>query len=163
MWGEGGQVNGNGQPMYLADAFFNPLTNVWSKPTAWSITTVLEHHFTPQIYLDLEGSYGEISWSGMRGGCSFNGFGCGLAQAIRGPLSPRARTWIIGADLGWNPAANLNFDPELMYQGTSQERPSGFLGTVYNLGDVGGAVFVPGDWHGDSDGFAGRFRITRYF
>jgi len=23
--------------------------------------------------------------------------------------------------------------------------------------------FVPGDWHGVSDGFAGRFRITRYF
>ena len=51
----------------------------------------------------------------------------------------------------------------MMYQGTVQDRPSGFLGAVYNLGDAGGAVFVPGDWHGDSDGFAGRLRITRYF
>ena len=24
MWGEAGQTNGNGQPMFLADAFFNP-------------------------------------------------------------------------------------------------------------------------------------------
>ena len=28
MNGENGQVNGNGQPMILADAYFNPLTNV---------------------------------------------------------------------------------------------------------------------------------------
>ena len=37
MWGENGQVNGNGQPMMLADAFFNPLTNPWSTPRAWSV------------------------------------------------------------------------------------------------------------------------------
>jgi hypothetical protein len=163
MWGEGGQVNGNGQPMYLADAFFNPLTNQWSKPTAWSLTGLFEHNFTPQFYLDLEGSYGEISWSNMGGGCNFFGLGCGVAQTIQGPLSPRAKTWILGADLGWNPVTNLNFDFEMMYQGTVQDRPSGFLGTVYNLGGVGGAVFVPGDWHGDSNGVAGRLRVTRYF
>ena len=163
MWGEGGQVNGNGQPMYLADAFFNPLTNQWSTPTAWSITAILEHHFTPQFYLNLEGSYGQLSWSNMGGGCNLLGFGCGVAQAVQGPLSPKARTWILGADLGWNPVTNLNFDFELMYQGTVQDRPSGFLGAVYNLGDAGGAVFVPGDWRGDSNGFASRLRITRYF
>ena len=26
MWGENGQTNGNGQPMFLADSFFNPVT-----------------------------------------------------------------------------------------------------------------------------------------
>ena len=50
-----------------------------------------------------------------------------------------------------------------MYQSTTQQRPSGFLGTVYNLGGYGGAIFVPGAWQGDSNGFAGRFRVTRYF
>ena len=60
------------------------------------------------------------------------------------------------------PVTNLNFDLELMYQSTSQERPSGALGTVYNIGGVGGAVFSP-NWEGNSSGFAGRFRITRYF
>ena len=158
MWGENGQVNGNGQPMYLADAFFNPLTNQWSTPRAWSVTGIFEHHFTPQFYVDVEGSYGEINWSNMGGGCYVYGFGCGVTQFGSGALSKNARSWIIGADLGWNPVTNLNFDLELMYQSTNQDRPSGFIGTVYNNG-----AFVPGAWQGNSDGFAGRFRITRYF
>jgi len=163
MWGENGQVNGNGQPMYLADAFFNPLTNSWSKPTAWSVSALLEHHFTPQFYIDLEGSVGGLKWSNMGGGCYILGFGCGIGQAIQGPLSKSATTWLGGVDLGWNPVTNLNFDLELMYQKVDQEKPSGFLGTVYNLGNAGGAVFVPGAWEGTSSGFAGRLRITRYF
>ncbi len=60
MWGENGQVNGNGQPMFMQDAFFNPVTNSWSKPTAWSVSALIEHHFTPQFYLDLEGSVGAV-------------------------------------------------------------------------------------------------------
>ena len=67
------------------------------------------------------------------------------------------------APSSWNPVVNLNFEFELMYQGTTQTAPSGFLGTVYNLGGPGGAVFVPGDWKGNSNGFAGRFLITRNF
>jgi Porin subfamily len=170
MWGENGQVNGNGQPWYAADAYFNPLTNTWSRPTAWSVSGLLEHHFTPQFYLDLEGSIGGIQWSNMGGGCNLaiGLAACSVSQAVNGPLSPHAFTWLIGADLGWNPVTNLNFDLELMYQSTNQERPSGFLGTIYNQGLVNpdgssAAFFVPGQWHGTSDGFAGRLRITRYF
>jgi Porin subfamily len=163
MWGENGQVNGNGQPMYMSDAYFNPFTNSWAKPTAWSVSGLIEHHFTPQFYIDLEGSVGQLKWSNQGGGCSLFGVGCAFASAAQGALSPTATTWLVGADLGWNPVNNLNFDLELMYQSTNQTRPNGFLGTVYNTGGIGGAVFVPGDWHGVSDGFAGRFRITRYF
>jgi Porin subfamily len=159
MWGENGQVNGNGQPWYASDAYFNPLTNQWSNPTAWSVSGLFEHHFTPQFYVDLEGSIGGIKWSNMGGGCYVLGFGCGVAQFINGPLSPTTFTWLIGADLGWNPVTNLNFDLELMYQSTNQTQPSGFIGTW----DPGAGVFVPGQWHGTSDGFAGRLRITRYF
>jgi hypothetical protein len=162
MWSEDGAVNGNGQPMNLADAFFNPLTNSWSKPTAWSVSALIEHHFTPQFYLDLEGSVGGIKWSNMGGGCNIALPSCLLAQGAQGPMSPSAITWLVGADLGWNPVNNLNFDLELMYQSTNQATPSGFLGTVYNYGQAN-EFFVPGDWHGVSDGFAGRFRITRYF
>jgi hypothetical protein len=162
MWGEGGQVNGNGQPMYLSDAFFNPITNTWSTPTAWSVTGLIEHHFTPQFYLDLEGSVGQILWNNMGGGCNFVVPSCLLAQAAQGPISKSATTWIVGADLGWNPVNNLNFDLELMYQSTNQSTPSGVLGTIYNWGQSN-EFFVPGNWHSVSDGFAGRFRITRYF
>ena len=162
MWSEAGQVNGNGQPMELADAFFNPATNSWATPTAWSVTGLLEHHFTPTIYVDLEGSVGGLKWSNMGGGCGLALAGCLLSQAAQGPLSPSAISWIVGADLGWNPVTNLNFDLELMYQSTNQSAPSGFLGTVYNSGQAN-EFFVPGDWKGISDGFAGRLRITRYF
>jgi hypothetical protein len=166
-------VNGNGQPFYAADAFFNPLTNQWSDPTAWSVSGLLEHHWTPTFYTDLEGSIGGLMWNNMGGGCNglFGGglgFGCGLANFANGPLSPHAFTWLVGADIGWNPVTNLNFDLELMYQSVNQEKPSGFLGTVYNAGVVNpngtsAAFFVPGEWHGISSGFEGRVRITRYF
>jgi len=162
MWGENGQVNGNGQPMFMQDAFFNPITNQWSTPTAWSVSALIEHHFTPQFYIDLEGSVGQLKWSNMGGGCYILGFGCGVAQFAQGPLSPSATTWLVGADLGWNPVTNLNFDLELMYQSTNQSAPSGFLGTIYNWGQSN-EFFVPGHWQGVSDGFAGRLRITRYF
>ncbi len=162
MWGEHGQTNGNGQPMYLADAYFNPFTNQWSQPTAWTISASMEHHFTPQFYVNPEASYGQIRWSNQ-GGCSVWTPGCTVGSLLGGALSPTATSWLVGADIGWNPVTNLNFDLELMYQDTQQDRPNGFLGTVYNLGGAGGAYFVPGAWEGNSSGFAGRFRITRYF
>jgi Porin subfamily len=153
MNGENGQVNGNGQAMILADAYFNPLTNAWSTPRAWSVSGLLEHHWTPTIYTDLEGSIGGINWSNM------NGSFCGLTACVgTGVLSPKAITYLIGADIGWNPVTNLNFDLELMYQHVNQDRPTALVGTVFNTG-----AFIPGAWQGDSSGFQGRLRITRYF
>ena len=60
------------------------------------------------------------------------------------------------------PVTNLNFDLELMYQSTNQSTPSGVLGTIYNCGQSN-EFFAPGAWEGNSSGFAGRFRVTRYF
>jgi hypothetical protein len=153
MNGENGQVNGNGQPMILADAYFNPLTNSWSTPRAWSVSGLLEHHWTPTFYTDLEASVGGLNWSNM------NGSTCLLATCTgTGVLSPHAITYLLGADIGWNPVTNLNFDLELMYQHVNQDRPTALVGTVLNTG-----AFVPGQWEGDSSGFQGRLRITRYF
>ena len=149
MNGENGQVNGNGQPLFLADAYFNPLTNSWSTPTAWSVSGLLEHHWTPTFYTDLEASIGGIDWSGMNGN---------IGGVPTGVLSPRALTWLLGADIGWNPVTNLNFDLELMYQAVTQTMPNANIGTVFNNG-----AFIPGAWEGNSSGFQGRFRVTRYF
>ena len=147
----------------MSDAFFNPLTNQWSKPTAWSVSALIEHHFTPQFYLDLEGSVGQLKWSNQGGGCNIYGFGCGAAQFVQGALSPSATTWLVGADLGWNPVNNLNFDLELMYQSTNQRSRAASSGPCTTPAASAAPFLVPGDWHGVSDGFAGRFRITRYF
>ena len=153
MNGENGQVNGNGQPMILANSYFNPLTNSWSSPRAWSVSGLLEHHWTPTFYTDLEASIGGLNWSNM------NGSFCTLTACVgTGVLSPHAITYLIGADIGWNPVTNLNFDLELMYQHVNQDRPTALVGTVLNTG-----AFIPGQWQGDSSGFQGRLRITRYF
>ena len=90
----------------------------------------------------------------MSGGVCTLGVGC----TGTGVLSPHTLTWIAGADIGWNPVTNLNFDLELMYQHTTQNAPSANIGTVLNNG-----VFLPGAWEGTSAGFQGRLRITRYF
>jgi hypothetical protein len=154
MNGENGQVNGNGQGMILGDSYFNPLTNAWSTPRAWSVSGLLEHHWTPTIYTDLEGSIGGINWSGMSGGVCILGTGC----TGTGVISPHTFTYLVGADIGWNPVTNLNFDLELMYQHVKQDAPSALIGTV-----LGSGAFVPGQFQGDSSGFQGRLRITRYF
>jgi hypothetical protein len=73
-------------------------------------------------------------------------------------ISPHAFTYLVGADIGWNPVTNLNFDLELMYQHVQQTAPSGNIGTIFNTG-----AFVPGSFQGTSAGFEGRLRITRYF
>ena len=91
---------------------------------------MLEHHWTPTIYTDLEGSVGGINWSGQSGGVCY---GPGVDVGT-GMISPHAFTYLIGADIGWNPVTNLNFDLELMYQHVTQDAPSGNIGTIYNTG-----------------------------
>jgi hypothetical protein len=154
MNGENGQVNGNGQAMILGDSYFNPLTNSWSTPRAWSVSALLEHHWTPTFYTDLEGSVGGINWSGQSGGVCSALTGC----IGTGVISPHTFTYLVGADIGWNPVTNLNFDLELMYQHVKQDAPSALIGTV-----LGSGAFIPGQFQGDSSGFQGRLRITRYF
>jgi hypothetical protein len=40
----------------------------------------------------------------------------------------------------------------------TQTMPNANVGTVFNNG-----AFIPGAWQGNSSGFQGRFRVTRYF
>ena len=88
MWGENGQVNGNGQAMFLADTFFNPVTNQWSTPRAWSVSALLEHHWTPTIYTDLEASIGGVQWSNMGGGCNVGVAKLPNWSGGQGPMRP---------------------------------------------------------------------------
>ena len=69
MNGENGQVNGNGQPMDTGGRVLQPDDQSWSKPRAWSVWALLEHHCTPTFYVDLEGSVGGMKWSNMGGSC----------------------------------------------------------------------------------------------
>jgi hypothetical protein len=109
MWGEGGAVNGNGQQLALADTFSEG-GGRWATPTAWSISAVLNHHFSPQFSISPEGSYGEVHWTGDPVGVLSDG-----------------KTYIVGAVAHYDPVVNLDFELELLYQNSQSDRPAGLL------------------------------------
>ena len=141
MWGEGGQVNGNGLPMVLADTWSNG-NGTWGTPTAWSIAGFFDHHFSPQFSISPEASYGQLHWSGVTGNV----------------IPANSYSWIVGAAAHWDPVAHLDFELELLYQSTHQSTPSGLTSNVSS-----GIAFGPASFPSTADGFAGRFEITRDF
>ena len=138
MWGENGQVNGNGVVMPVADAYSN-LNGTWATPTAWSLTAISEFHFGPTFAIDPEVSYAQLTWSGLGG-------------AMAGALSANSQSWILGAVGHWDPVAHLDFSLEALYQTTHQAMPTAFS---VPAGDV--------TWKSNTDGLASRIIITRDF
>jgi hypothetical protein len=134
LWGEDGAVNGNGQQMAIADTYLNPDGVTWSKPTYWTITSEVTHHFSPEFSGSLEGSYGEVHWTNLT------------------PFSmvSNSKSWLAGVVAHWDPVKNLDFEFELLYQDTTTNTPNGFVPFATNA-----------TWHSRADGFASRFEITR--
>ena len=127
MNGENGQVNGNGQAMILATPI-QPADQLVGHADSLVGQRLLEHHWTPTFYTDLEGSVGGINWTGQSGGICVGGGGFCVGTGLT--LAPRLHL------AGWRghrlePVTNLNFDLELMYQHVTQDAPSGSIGTVY--------------------------------
>lgn len=132
MWGEEGAVNGNGQAMAVADAFSNP-GGTWATPEAFSVTAYTTFTINPQVNLALEGSYGELKWTGT--------------EALT--LLSTSKSFLVGGVAHYDPVKNLDFEFELLYQNTDTARPTGL------------AVGTP--WANRADGFAARFEVTRSF
>ena len=138
MWGENGAVGGNGQAMAIGDAFYNG-NGTWATPEAWSISAYTQFVINPQITFQLEGSYGEVNWSG---------------ETASSPLF-NSRSFIIGGVGHWDPVKNLDFALELMYQNTQNTTPSNYV--------PGTGATTTAFWQGKADGFATRLMITRAF
>jgi hypothetical protein len=132
MWGENGQVNGNGQQMALSDAYFNPNGIGNATPRDWTVQTEFDHHFSPQFSGSLLGGYGEVHWTGTN-----------ASSVVSDSTS-----WIAGVVAHWDPVTNLDFEFELLYQDSQTDRPNFFVATGQ-------------PWHGRGDGFATRFEVTR--
>ncbi len=146
MWGENGAVGGNGQAMAIGDAFYNgPRSGTWATPEAWSISGYGQIVVNPQITLQLEGSYGEVNWSGQ------------------GPASPLfdSKSFLIGGVGHWDPVKNLDFALELFYQDTTNSQPGGFRRSAVIPGS--GGQLSNANWQGRADGFETRLMITRSF
>jgi hypothetical protein len=144
MWGENGQVNGNGQGMALFDTYFNPNGSV-AKPTAWSVSATADFHAGSEFTFSPEASYGEINWTGVQGG------GAGV-----GGLVSDSRSYLVGGVAHYDPVTNLDFEVELLYQNTHTDAPNGYVPSLPGSGNTIG-------WKSNSDGFAGRFEVTRNF
>jgi hypothetical protein len=135
LFGENGAVNGNGQQMALADTYENPSGASFATPTAWSISGEFDHHFSPEITVSAEGSYGEVTWAGTD------------ATSV----VSNSKSWVAGLVGHWDPVKNLDFEMEVLYQNTFTTQPNGF-------------VAAPGTnavWQPRADGFAARFEVTR--
>jgi Porin subfamily len=150
MWGENGQVNGNGISMAAADAWSNG-DGSFASPHAWSIEGFYEHHIGPTWTLALEGAFAEVNWNGLA--TNIPGSVGGVATGAFGTAIPeRAQSWIVGGVAHWDPVVNLDFEFELLYQSTIQSTP------------LGAALVAPvGTFPTSSTGFAGRFEVTRNF
>ncbi len=133
--GIGGGVNGNGVASPFADTYSEGGA-VWATPTAWSIAASGEFHFSPVFFIAPEIGYGQLHWSGDK----------------FGNLSDSVSSWMGGAVFHWDPVAHLDFNLELLYQSTTQSKPTGWVGSVA----------VP-NWQSTSSGLEGRFEITRDF
>jgi hypothetical protein len=139
MWGEDGQVNGNGQGMALFDTYFNPDGSI-AKPTAWSVSATADFHVGSEFTFSPEGSYGEINWNGTNAGS----------------LVSDSRSWLVGGVAHYDPVTNLDFEVELVYQNSHTDTPNGYVASLPGSGNTIG-------WKSNSDGFAGRFEVTRNF
>jgi hypothetical protein len=123
--------------MYVGDTFSNG-NGTWATPTAWSVAATFEHHFSPVFSFDPEFAYAELHWSGM---------------SIGSGLPANSYSWIVGGVAHWDPVPHLDFAFELLYEATHQSTPA-----TYNV-----AGPAPASFPNNTDGFAGRFYITRDF
>jgi hypothetical protein len=138
MWD--GTANDNGQSMPLADTSYNG-NGTWATPESWSVTGYANFAVNPEVTIGVEGSYGEISWSGLT------------------PTSmlSNSKAYLVGVVGHYDPVKNLDFEMELLYENTQTAQPIGYLADpVAADGNTNG-------WHGGADGFAARFQVQRNF
>ena len=135
MDGELGMTNGNGQQMALADTYENPSGNSFATPTAWSVSALFTHNFSPQFVGSVEGSYGQVRWTGTD------------ATSV----VSNSNSWLVGVVGHWIPVTNLDFEIEVLYQNSQTQTPNGFIATST----------TNQTFHGLGDGFQGRFEVTR--
>jgi len=138
MDGELGMVNGNGQQMALADTYENPSGLSFARPDIWSVSAELDHHFSPQFVGSIEGSYGQVRWTGT----DFSS------------VVSNSNSWLVGVVAHWIPVTNLDFEFEVLYQQSETQTPNGFVpgapGSGNNL-----------TFQGRGEGFESRFEVTR--
>jgi hypothetical protein len=138
MWGEQGAVNGNGLAMSIGDTY-SYAPGQWATPTAWSMASYFEHHFSPTVFVDPEISYLQVHWSNSGG-----------------QLPSNADSLIVGGIAHWDPVPHLDFAFETLYETTHQSTPG-----LYAAGGTIDGHTSP--FPSTANGFQSRFQILRDF
>jgi hypothetical protein len=132
-----GGPNGNGLGPVFVDTWNNG-NGTWATPTAWSVSALAEHHFSPVFWLGPEFAYGEQHWGGLSAGSGI-------------PVNTYA---VMGGGAAhWDPVPHLDFQFELLYEYIHQSTPATYL-----AGPAAPALFPQNE-----SGFEGRILVTRDF
>jgi hypothetical protein len=107
---QGLNINGNGTIFQLTDALDYD-TGLWSLPTTWSFAGFFEHHFTQQVSLSPQVSYGVVSYSGSPG-----------------MISTHAASFMAGGTVHYIPVPHLDFQLGVMFQSTVETTPASYVG-----------------------------------
>jgi hypothetical protein len=133
--------NGNGLGPIFLDTWSN-LNGTWATPTAWSVSVLAEHHFSPVFWVGPEFAYGEQHWSGL---------------SVLSGIPTNTQAWEVGGSAHWDPVPHLDFQFEVLYESIHQ---TGINPVVYAATHAAGTpAFAPTN----SDGFEGRLLVTRDF
>jgi len=129
--------SGNGLGPVLLDTWNNG-DGTWATPTAWSVSGLMEHHFSPVFWLGPEFAYGEQHWSGL--------------SATSG-IPVNTQMWEVGGSAHWDPVPHLDFQFEVLYESIHQSTP-----VTYTF-----VAPAPAAFPNNASGFEGRILVTRDF
>jgi hypothetical protein len=143
-----------------SDAYYNSVTDTWTKPTAWGAAFQIDLPLGPTFKIVPEGSYGEIRLSTSS---ATAGYVAGTSSGYFSSLSPQVDLFVGGATFEWTPVKNLVFDLDLLYADGHQNAPTGW--GYYRASGTGlvTADTTTNAWKTNFDGFNGKLRIERDF
>ena len=124
------------------DGLVNATVTGIDNTEAWSIVGAFRHYWTPTIWQDIQGGYGEVDQV--------------QNAALVGPQLSTAGLdyswWYAGTRLNWRPVSGLTFSADVAYTQIDADNPVIINNTV--------APILTTD---DSSSWAGRLRIQRDF
>lgn len=133
----------------LNDAYLNAAGTSLVQTEAWSIAAAFRHYWTPTIWQDIQGAYGEVDVPSTAALAPAAG-----AVVLRGTAVDYT-WWQLGTRLNWRPVSGLTFAADVAYTEIDSDNPV----RVYNDGAL---VALPAT-NDDGSSWAGRLRIQRDF
>ncbi|WP_052341424.1 porin [Salinarimonas rosea] len=132
----------------LNDAYVNVLGTSLVTTEAWSLAAAFRHYWTPTIWQDIQGAYGEVDVPTTAAFQAAPG-----AIVVTGTVQDYT-WWQLGTRLNWRPVSGLTFSADVAYTEIDTENRV----WVYNNGVQ--SVTATND---DGSRWAGRLRIQRDF